>query len=696
MASSSPCPPCRRRRRRRSPGRSSPPAGTVLRPGAVSIAALIKVETGTLVSRVRSGRSPDPADLASPIGYDPALTDPAATYVVKGGIVDGAAVWQNREGVPAIQGGIAGRPGLAAGHPGRRPTCRSRRRRRVPERLAADRRPSRAPASPSPSAPAPQRARSPPTRRPTRHADRDPDGDTDAHADADPDAHPDPDADPDPTPDPDADAHGDPARPRLRPRPRRPPARQPRRRRCAAATPITGHRGDRHPDLQRAVPADRRRLRDRRPRPRFGARDRELHRRLGDRPRHHAKPVPFELDLRLLRHRSNRSRTRIQATIVDGENAWVTAQGRPGPDQGQPVDVDITLTYRPDLRQGHRQRADQRRSASSRRPSLRHRRPGRSGDRRVARHRRPGRRATGSRVAFAIPYAITDIDPANDYVVTAEVVDAASLAQRCRRPGHDQRQPEERRPGRRHPGRRVAEPEPDRRRPCPSPAPRPAPVEDTGGGNLLGIIILIALIGAVAAFLIARGRGQTDAVPPAARRRPGGRRPKVGASRHQRRRPSRPARSRRADAAPRRMTGPSRHDAEPRPGRVPRARHDGRGDGRQPRPRRVRGDGLEPDAGPRPGAGRPRASRSPPRRPPPSPTPTSWSSASRTRPTSRPSCSVRTASSTARAPGTLVIDCSTIAPSGSWDFAARLARARPARWSTRRSRAAARAPGRRP
>ena len=44
-------------------------------------------------------------------------------------------------------------------------------------------------------------------------------------------------------------------------------------------------------------------------------------------------------------------------------------------------------------------------------------------------------------------------------------------------------------------------------------------------------------------------------------------------------------------------------------------------------------------------------------------------------------------------PGTLVIDCSTIAPSGSWDFAARLARARASRWSTRPSRAAARAPG---
>ena len=41
-------------------------------------------------------------------------------------------------------------------------------------------------------------------------------------------------------------------------------------------------------------------------------------------------------------------------------------------------------------------------------------------------------------------------------------------------------------------------------------------------------------------------------------------------------------------------------------------------------------------------------------------------------PTSRRCSSDRTASSPARRPGTLVIDCSTIAPSGSWDFAARL------------------------
>ena len=46
--------------------------------------------------------------------------------------------------------------------------------------------------------------------------------------------------------------------------------------------------------------------------------------------------------------------------------------------------------------------------------------------------------------------------------------------------------------------------------------------------------------------------------------------------------------------------------------------------------------------------------------------------ASRTRRTSRPCCSARTASSTAPDPARSSSTCSTIAPSGSWDFAARL------------------------
>ena len=86
-----------------------PPADAAFGPGAVEIAALVKVETGTLVTRqVRPITGP--TDLAFTIGFDPALIDPTASYVVKGGIVDGAAVWENKDGVPAIKAGKAGGP----------------------------------------------------------------------------------------------------------------------------------------------------------------------------------------------------------------------------------------------------------------------------------------------------------------------------------------------------------------------------------------------------------------------------------------------------------------------------------------------------------------------------------------------------------------------------------------------------------
>ena len=42
----------------------------------------------------------------------------------------------------------------------------------------------------------------------------------------------------------------------------------------------------------------------------------------------------------------------IQATIVDGEVAFVTGHGVPVLTKGNPSKVDITLTYRPDLLKG--------------------------------------------------------------------------------------------------------------------------------------------------------------------------------------------------------------------------------------------------------------------------------------------------------------------------------------------------------
>ena len=77
------------------------PSGTTLKPGGVLIAALIKVETGTILARVVRPQA-SPTDLSFTIGYDPSVIHPDSTYVIKGAIVDGPSVWGNREGVTAI------------------------------------------------------------------------------------------------------------------------------------------------------------------------------------------------------------------------------------------------------------------------------------------------------------------------------------------------------------------------------------------------------------------------------------------------------------------------------------------------------------------------------------------------------------------------------------------------------------------
>ena len=86
-------------------GTVTTPDETVLSPETVLIAAVVKVETGTLVKRDVHPVT-DPADLSFSIGYDPALVDPAATYVVKAAIVDDVSVWANTEGVVGMQAGV--------------------------------------------------------------------------------------------------------------------------------------------------------------------------------------------------------------------------------------------------------------------------------------------------------------------------------------------------------------------------------------------------------------------------------------------------------------------------------------------------------------------------------------------------------------------------------------------------------------
>ena len=206
-----------------------PPSGTVLNPSAVAIAALVKVETGTLVAR-QTRPVTDPADLTFSIGFDPSLIDPASTYVVKGGIVLGSSVWQNREGVTAIENGAAIEDIQLRAHAGsdRHPGGI------VPTRADADPdRNSRTDRDPDAD------IRSQRERRTHGHADADTDShadaDSDTNADTDPDARADrvTDADSDTNPDADADADTRP---------------------LGRADAVADHRpGDRDVDLPRAV-----------------------------------------------------------------------------------------------------------------------------------------------------------------------------------------------------------------------------------------------------------------------------------------------------------------------------------------------------------------------------------------------------------------------------------------------------------
>ena len=101
----------------------------------------------------------------------------------------------------------------------------------------------------------------------------------------------------------------------------------------------------------------------------------------------------------------------------------MTGHGVPVLTKGNPSKVDITLTYRPDLLKGAVTGQITGVGIHAVAGGLRDGRPGRSVDRRLARHR--GRRPsiTACRSRSRSPYAITDIKPAQDYVVTAEVGD---------------------------------------------------------------------------------------------------------------------------------------------------------------------------------------------------------------------------------------------------------------------------------
>ena len=475
-----------------------PPAATAIGPAAVSIAALIKVETGTLVARqVRP--IPDPANLGFSIGYDPSLIDPGATYVIKGGIVDGASAWQNREGVSAISGGkaagsvtlpvtLASTPvPVASGNPSASPSGSA-----VPTAV-----PTAAPPSGQPTAAASPTATAAPTATPV----------------------PTPTATPVPTPTP---------TPVPTPTPTPVPTPTP----TAVATPTVTPTVVPSPSAGQSNAAS--------PTPITGPVTgtltyREPHTLSGDAfavvalVRGSARatensivaseidrgittiPVSFSLDLGGAAIDPSATYT-IQASIVDGENAWVTAHGIPVLTKGNPSNVAITLSYRPDLLKGAvtGQITGVGVAPSATAYSMAVLVDPATGNSLGIDVRDV---VAGLPVAFSVPYAITDIVPTNDYVVTAEVGDAStSWRNAAGVPVITKGNPKS---GIQVVVTEVAVPSPSpTATPSASPVPAPAP-DVTSSGNLLTWIILIAIIAAIAAFLIARGR-EADAPPVAA------------------------------------------------------------------------------------------------------------------------------------------------------------------------------------
>jgi uncharacterized lipoprotein YbaY len=231
-----------------------------------------------------------------------------------------------------------------------------------------------------------------------------------------------------------------------------------------------------------------------------------------------SKPVSFELDLAGVVIDPALTYT-IQATIVDGANAWVTSHGIPVLTKGNPSRVDITLSYRPDLLKG---------AVTGQITGIGVQPSPTAYAMAVLVDPATGESlgidvksvTDGLPVAFSIGYTITDITPTDDYVVTAEVGAGTTMWRNVAGvPVITKGNPKA---GIQVVVTAVASPSPSATTtPTPTAAATHAPVppsDATRGGNLLLTIIVIVLVAAVAAFFIARGRNRaadsTQGPPP--------------------------------------------------------------------------------------------------------------------------------------------------------------------------------------
>jgi uncharacterized lipoprotein YbaY len=223
-----------------------------------------------------------------------------------------------------------------------------------------------------------------------------------------------------------------------------------------------------------------------------------------------AVPVSFSLDIGSAVIDPSATYT-IQATIVDGDNAWVTAKGVPVLTKGNPSKVAITLDFRPDVLKG---------AVTGQITGIGVQTSATAYAITVLMDPATGASLgidvktvdQGLPVAFSVPYSVTEIQPTSDYVVTAEVGDSnATWRNAAGVPVLTKGNPKT---AVQIVVTEVSTPAPSAT-PVPTPAPSAASTErGRGGDGLLPLILLVAIAGAVAAFLVARGRGNPDTPTP--------------------------------------------------------------------------------------------------------------------------------------------------------------------------------------
>jgi uncharacterized lipoprotein YbaY len=222
-----------------------------------------------------------------------------------------------------------------------------------------------------------------------------------------------------------------------------------------------------------------------------------------------AVPVSFSLDLGGAVIDPSSTYT-IQATIVDGDDAWVTARGVPVLTKGNPSKVSITLDFRPDVLKG---------AVSGQITGIGVQPSETAYGITVLMDPSTGDSLgidvktvdQGLPVAFSVPYSIGDVQPTADYVVTAEVGDSTGIWRNAAGvPVITKGNPKA---GVQVVVTQISTPVPSA---TPVPAPSAAPIETGRGGDggLLPVILLVAIAGTVAAFLVARGRGNPDTLTP--------------------------------------------------------------------------------------------------------------------------------------------------------------------------------------